>query len=326
MSDPRSCSFPLASGLIGGLVGAALVENAHHIHATDLKLRINDIKSLEQSRLAEQWDLHRLHQAEAGRNHAERSFQHAVLWLGHCNNDERLEYLVTQNQLALARQLAALLAAEVERDPSLTSHLVRLRETRHQLAAAQQTHRARQPHRAALQRARWTAGSVFATGLLIGCLSGIPALVVIGTAVLPCLFLFGMLLALFSPAIAARQTIPARFRSEKRTSHEKNFATLLVRTELLDILRTREMTRRATDIRNQEDELRRHFGLRQPQWLDAAATHVGALRPQLETLQQSYPPRVRCNLAALPDEAIARHLRNTTAPLLAQECERLLQI
>lgn len=216
MSDARSCSHPLVPGLVGGVIGAALIEGTHRAHTAQFERQLDEIRSLERSRLAEQQELHRMHQTEAQRNQTERSFQHAVVWLSHCDNHERLDYLIAQNQQVLVQQLAVFLADEVERDPSTTSALSSYREARHHFDILQQAHRSRERHRATLQRARWTSGSVFATGLLMGLLSGLPALLVLGAVVIPYFLLYTALLALTCRTIASWQPIPARFRQQSR--------------------------------------------------------------------------------------------------------------
>lgn len=328
MSNDKSIfSEPLVAGLVGGIVGGALAHDGANRESAEIREKLDQLTGIEKERLRLQADQLGFAKTELHRAETERAYQHAVLWLSHCNNDERLDYLIGQNQPALAQQLAIHLIAEAELDATAATLLADHRETRHQLAEREHQHQAWQRQFIRLKSARWTGGRIFFRGLLLGCIPGIPALIALGATILPVLFLLVILFALLSPVIVRWQPIPSSFfPNGKPPLPAKNFSALLTREELLGTQRAEEMKLLTEKSASQQSELRRQFQRRQSLWLAAAPRHTWTLRPLLEAAQRAYPPRVRCDLAAITDEAIATRLREPVVPAFAAQCEHLLRI
>lgn len=323
--DRHRCSNLLVPGLVGGLVGAALTEASRSQRDALLRREMEKIADLEHKRLAEEKKRHQLAQAEVQNNEADRAHHRAVLWLSHCNNEERLDYLVVQNRETLSRQLAGRLTAETLLRPPATERLAARTDTRARLSQCRQEHHAWQQESAMLQRERWTFGGVFLVGLFsVGAIM-VPLLYAFDSRVIPYGGFCGLVLALLSPVIARLQPPPDRSRSGGNSAiPTRTFAQHQTRHALVGILRAEAIARLERQLVVQGEELHRLFAANEPTWLATAERHVWAIRPLIEAAQRDYPPRVRCDLGALSDAVILARLRDTLPPAFATQLEYLL--
>lgn len=328
MSDHRHpCPSPLLPGLVGGIVGAALANASHQRDDALTQAALRKIADLERERLTAENQRHELAQAESQRHESERIYQRAVLWLSHCDNEERLDYLIAMHGAAFAQPVANRLTAEIFTHPPLAGPLAAHSTIGLQLARCQQEQQTWRRESAHLQRRRWSAGGVFLLGMLGGGVVVVPLMLALD---LPAMAYGGalVLLAGLSPIVAERQPPPPSTRTHSAggfVAPAQTHAQHLARHDLLGTLRAEVMARHARQFHAQTEELRRLFALHLPALPAAAEKHLWAVRPLIEAAQRDYPPRVRCELATVSDAAIHARLRPALTAAVARQGERLLQ-
>lgn len=314
---------PIVPALLGGAVAAVLINASHRDDTRRLASHLDGIAALERERLAEAKKHLQAVQAESRRNDTHRAYEHDVLWLSHCNNEERLDHLIARQREVFVERLAGHVAAEISSDPRVSEQRAALVDTRGRLEQIRHEHTAWQHDSAALRRRRWSARGVCLVVFCLALAILLPLSRAFGSVVIAHGLIIALALALLSPVIVKLQPAPARSRGDDAAAPARTFARHQARHALVGILRAQLIARLERQSASHREELRRLFSAGLPAWAASADCHVEKMRPLIESAHRDYPPRVRCDLAALSDAAIFARLCDSLPATLTRKLETL---
>lgn len=320
MSDERhDCPSRVVPFLIGGALGAALASDANWENAAQIRREIDKVAALERERLAQEQKRLALAQTEAQRHEADRVFRHAVLWLEHCTNDERLDWLVSGHGAALADEVATRAIADARKRADVVALFDDVRAAKHALDNAEADKRRREIQRDELRRRRWQGAGVWWVFATIGFAILIPFWVRFGAKALGA---YGLLLAVsafVAPLIVRWQPTPKDLALQiPGFLFSGSLREGLVRIESAIGAAKTAISTASLDLALAREAVVQTFRALRPGLIDDANHQMPRVRAQIDGLQSVYPPRVRCELAAVSDAALHARL----APHLPAALER----
>lgn len=315
----HECPSGATPFLIGGAVGVAVAQSASWKATEQLRREVETLTGIERERLAEERKRLAFEQVEAQRNEAARVYRQSVLWLEHCNNDERLKWLVRGQGMALAGELAVRTIAEVRKRPEVVALFDDVVAARHALETAETTKRGREAQRDELRERRWSGVGVWFIGAVVGLVLLIPFWAYLGAVAVAGYALFLTGFAGLSPMIVRWQPTP--------NDLAPRIPGGLVSGRLREaIARVEETIKRAEAERSSatielalaREAVMQAFRRMQAARFEDTKRHLPAIRARIETLQAIYPPRIRCDLAAVSNEMLHAQL----APYFPAAIER----
>jgi len=319
------CPHPLLPGLIGGIVGATLVDASRREAAAQLRREIDSLAAVERTRLAKERERLVLAQNESRRDETERAYHKAVLWLEHCNNDERLDYLAGRHGPELVGRVVTRLLDDIRRRPGIAALLDAAEQARRHCQHARESWRACETRLVALRCDRWTAPGVWLCGAVIGIAILWPCSVAFGMTAVAGYGVFLAALAAASPLIVRWQPTPfARRATRPGPPLPCSLRDSIACLESALIAAETELSTATIEQALAREALSQAFAALHPTLIDDAFRHTAAVREWLDALQAIYPPRVRCELAAIEDAALHARFAPGLPAALDRELARLI--
>lgn len=312
-------------GLLGGFVGAALIDASRRDAAAQLEREVKNLAAIERARLADEQQRLALAQAEVRHSEVERDFRHAVLWLEHSNNDERFAYITRSHGPELSERVASHLMDEVRRRPEISTLVATADRARRHCDHARARWRDRDARLRALRSRCWTGAGVWLCGAIVAFVILLPFLILCGTDVVMGYVSFLAVLAIASPLIVRLQRTPAIHRSTRSgpalsSSLRRNIAHL----EAAVVAAETALSTATIELTLARKALAQTFAALRPLLLTDLVRHLGVVRRQIDELQKIYPPRVRCELAAISDTALHTRLAAHLPAALDRGLARLI--
>lgn len=323
MSDQSCKHSPLLTGVAGGVIGAALTQAVADDRTAELRREIEDranqLAAIERERLSVERERLQLAESARRRAEAESIFRHALLWLEHCNNDERCDFLVRRHGEAIATALAPAFMAALRACPEIARLLADIRTAQDACAHLNETKGAWEKRLAALEREdrriatrTWT---ISIAGMVAIPLLAIFAPRTTGTLLVLLVSLFAVIVAhVFrrtaeapwpSLTLPDGSTAPRRLRPCRE--HLARVVEQLVHESSAFDLRL-ALAREALNQYLAENRSERALG-----WL---IQHTPIARTHLDQQQTIYPPQLRCTLAAVEPTRLAALLGPSLANAL----------
>ncbi|MDR1283672.1 MAG: hypothetical protein LBK99_23070 [Opitutaceae bacterium] len=300
---PKKCPDHTTDMLLAGLAGAAI---ADIVSADDKARRVRELEqerkrllqTIEDERLRLEKERNQLHAEQALRARTEDDWRHAVLWLERCDNEQRLDYIVSKN----SGELLAPCVKNFSRKVLMSQRLTPLFSATS--AAASEFHRFESALKSnaaelgRLENARFKPGLLL---LIIAIFTLTPTLLLYGATSSPWSWLGVVVFLVFAaivPRIIENQKIPPdeetipnriqRLEIARDENHRAAKTALRKLTEAAAILQT--------GINDYLPQAKREAG---------APDDIAQLREAIGKFQERYPPAVRCGLSAFTDGQIS---------------------
>lgn len=310
MSDERhDCPNRVVPFLIGGALGAALAHDANRENAARIRREIDVLAALERERLAQEEQRLALAQTEAQRDEADRTYRQSVLWLEHCNNDERLEWFVRGHGAALADELTVRVIAEARQRAEIVTLFDDVRAARHAMEASEMNQRGREVQRNELRWRRWTGGSIWFVCAAVGLAILIPLWAHFGAEAVGGYVLFLAVCAGISPLVVRWQPTPKDLAPQiPGIPFSGSLREAIERVEEAIGETEAEISSATMEHALARETIVQAFRAMQPALLAEASRCLSAIRARIDALQVIYPPRIRCELAAVSDATLQTQL------------------
>lgn len=307
--EHHKCPSRVAPFLIGAALGAAAGTDESRFQAAELRREIERLTDIERERLAAEQKRLAVTQSEARRNESDRIFRQSVFWLEHCNNDEKLEWILRGHGAALTDELAAQMIMEARQQPEVAVLFEEVEAARRALATSETHQGVWETLRDELRGREWTKTGVWLLGAAVGLAVSIPVWLHYGAVTVGGYGLFLAVYAGFTPLVVRWQPTPKDLAPQ--TSGFLFSGSLPEAIE-----RVRETVRQAGEdvsgarirLALAREAVMQAFRAMQPTLYEKARMHAPAIRARIDTLQAIYPPRVRCELTSISDEKLYAQL------------------